>query len=216
MEAFVRLGPYFAVRREVDDSDWTPLADLDAEVLVGRVEQVRQGLSAVAGVAPERRVAASVLSLGLFARLFSPALAAAALGSQAPMIRLESVWWRPVESGPWPIAVTEWGDEPRPLEAVVDGAADALAHRIAATFALSRTVLDGNMASAVFGAVVMLRRQGADPRGKASALAEDALRTGALRGAGTADERGFVRSSCCLYYRIPGGGYCGDCVLADR
>ncbi|MEU7551440.1 (2Fe-2S)-binding protein [Streptomyces sp. NPDC044571] len=23
----------------------------------------------------------------------------------------------------------------------------------------------------------------------------------------------FVRRSCCLYYKVPGGGFCGDCVL---
>ena len=26
----------------------------------------------------------------------------------------------------------------------------------------------------------------------------------------------FRRRSCCLYYRVPGGGICGDCVLVDR
>jgi ferric iron reductase protein FhuF len=26
----------------------------------------------------------------------------------------------------------------------------------------------------------------------------------------------FRRRSCCLYYRVPGGGVCGDCVLHDR
>ena len=33
--------------------------------------------------------------------------------------------------------------------------------------------------------------------------------------AGTADLRGRAlrRRNCCLYYRIPGGGTCGDCVL---
>ena len=24
----------------------------------------------------------------------------------------------------------------------------------------------------------------------------------------------FTRTSCCLFYRVPGGGLCGDCVLA--
>jgi ferric iron reductase protein FhuF len=27
---------------------------------------------------------------------------------------------------------------------------------------------------------------------------------------------GFRRRSCCLYYRVPGGGICGDCVLVGR
>ncbi|MGZ4663789.1 MAG: (2Fe-2S)-binding protein, partial [Frankiaceae bacterium] len=26
-------------------------------------------------------------------------------------------------------------------------------------------------------------------------------------------ERFFVRRSCCLFYRVPGAGTCGDCVL---
>ncbi|TDC62491.1 hypothetical protein E1200_25580, partial [Actinomadura sp. GC306] len=24
------------------------------------------------------------------------------------------------------------------------------------------------------------------------------------------------RSNCCLYYRVPGGGMCGDCGLSSR
>ena len=24
---------------------------------------------------------------------------------------------------------------------------------------------------------------------------------------------GFARRTCCLFYRVPGGGTCGDCVL---
>ena len=26
----------------------------------------------------------------------------------------------------------------------------------------------------------------------------------------------FTRRTCCLYYRLPGGGLCGDCVLHQR
>jgi ferric iron reductase protein FhuF len=26
----------------------------------------------------------------------------------------------------------------------------------------------------------------------------------------------FRRRSCCLYYRVPGGAVCGDCVLHER
>ncbi|WP_350325223.1 (2Fe-2S)-binding protein [Streptomyces katrae] len=44
---------------------------------------------------------------------------------------------------------------------------------------------------------------------------------GALAGTGSfVHEPGlgvaFVRRSCCLYYRVPGGGLCGDCVLRTR
>jgi hypothetical protein len=27
---------------------------------------------------------------------------------------------------------------------------------------------------------------------------------------------GFARRTCCLFYRVPGGGTCGDCVLDAR
>jgi FhuF 2Fe-2S C-terminal domain len=28
--------------------------------------------------------------------------------------------------------------------------------------------------------------------------------------------RFLIRRSCCLYYRVPGGGTCGDCVLTPE
>ncbi|MFI1618174.1 (2Fe-2S)-binding protein [Streptomyces lydicus] len=44
-----------------------------------------------------------------------------------------------------------------------------------------------------------------------------AHRTGCrhLRDTGTLDPTlpAFARRSCCLYYRVPGGGLCADCVL---
>jgi|GEM_PF-1837329 hypothetical protein len=41
------------------------------------------------------------------------------------------------------------------------------------------------------------------------------LGTGRLRGTGQLTGTGlaFRRRSCCLYYRLPGGGLCGDCCL---
>jgi ferric iron reductase protein FhuF len=41
------------------------------------------------------------------------------------------------------------------------------------------------------------------------------LNTGELAGTGTITSAGldFRRNSCCLYYRLPGGGKCGDCAL---
>ncbi|MEU1022927.1 (2Fe-2S)-binding protein, partial [Streptomyces sp. NPDC005904] len=34
-----------------------------------------------------------------------------------------------------------------------------------------------------------------------------------LRTTGTLDPAAFRRRSCCLYYRCPGGGVCGDCCF---
>ncbi|MGW5694872.1 (2Fe-2S)-binding protein, partial [Streptomyces asiaticus] len=38
-----------------------------------------------------------------------------------------------------------------------------------------------------------------------------------LRDAGTLGTAplGYRRRTCCLYYRVPGGGLCGDCVLRE-
>lgn len=50
---------------------------------------------------------------------------------------------------------------------------------------------------------------------KAAASSVHLSITARLRG--TAEFAGgrFRRRSCCLFYQVPGGGYCGDCVLVD-
>ena len=79
-----RLGPFFAVE-EVDDGPWRPLDDLlSGPALAERVAWTGEALSARAGVDVEERVAASTASLGIFARLLSPAIGAALLGVKAP------------------------------------------------------------------------------------------------------------------------------------
>ncbi|MGN6608865.1 MAG: (2Fe-2S)-binding protein [Jatrophihabitans sp.] len=65
--------------------------------------------------------------------------------------------------------------------------------------------------SALAGAATVL----GDPR------ADDAVRRllgeGWLAGAGTWPEGGaFRRRNCCLLYRVPAAGSCGDCVLGQR
>lgn len=84
-------------------------------------------------------------------------------------------------------------------------------------FGVSPKVLRGNAASGLVGALrVLIDRV---PSGAAVELAAALLADGgALAGTGTfLHEEGlgvaFVRRSCCLYYRVPGGGLCGDCVL---
>ncbi len=87
-------------------------------------------------------------------------------------------------------------------------------------FALSPQVLWGNVASALGGAAGMIADNLPPHAARAAAIVEAALIQPPLRA--TADliqpdagrDRWFlVRRNCCLYYRIPGGGTCGDCVL---
>ncbi|WP_199808608.1 (2Fe-2S)-binding protein, partial [Streptomyces sp. NRRL S-146] len=50
-------------------------------------------------------------------------------------------------------------------------------------------------------------------RDRARSLAAELLAHPLLTGAGTLDGTAFRRRSCCLYYRVPGGGVCGDCCF---
>jgi len=70
-------------------------------------------------------------------------------------------------------------------------------------------LLWGNAASALVGAVRQLGPHGAGAR--ARALAAELLAHPLLEGA--LDPRTLRRRSCCLYYRLPGGGVCGDCCF---
>ncbi len=213
VEPLADLGPFFAVRSDPDQGDgWRPLRDLlDGPALPERVDHTRRVLSDLSATEVESRVAASTLSLGIFARLLSPVLGAAVLGSGLPSPDFDSVLWRKVDGGPWPLALT---GVPAPADpgAAVTELALPLARVLSDRHSLSMQVLRGNVASALFGAVGMVGRARPELGEVAWALARRLL-AGPLAGTGRITH-GFVRSSCCLYYRVPGGGYCGDCVLA--
>ncbi|MFD1858920.1 (2Fe-2S)-binding protein [Aeromicrobium camelliae] len=214
LAALSALGPYFAVDRYEPDKDWRPLSALLAPgPLESRVEHTSRALG-LEGSADDVRVAASTVALGLFSQLVSPVLGATATATTPPAITLDSMWWRAAASGPWALAVDRLGGSDT-LGTALTGAVAPLVERFAEGFSLSRTVLWGNAASAVFGSVAALHRAGAERTSQAAVLALDALRREPLLGHGEIVDRHFVRTSCCLYYRVPGGGYCGDCVLAQ-
>lgn len=208
------LGPFFSLQRTTDDARWLPLRALyDGPALDERVRYVGDVLGRMTGADVELRVAASTMSLGLFARLVAPLLGAAALGIPLPALGLDATFWQPVQGGPWPLALTGplvTPDPPAALDEVVFPIADVVAER----FSLSAQIARGNVASGVFGAVRMIRTARPDLAATARALGQSLL-AGPLAGTGALDAE-FVRSTCCLYYRIPGGGYCGDCVLEKR
>lgn len=82
-------------------------------------------------------------------------------------------------------------------------------------------LLRGNAASALTAALRVLVASRPALAPAARDLAQALLTTGtlsgtgALRSTGTAAGPGleFLRRSCCLFYRVPDGGYCGDCPL---
>jgi len=171
-------------------------------------------------------------------RLVSPSLGAAALGGVVPYLTLDNLWWRPVNGGPVPLAAeptagweTGSAEPSRQLDAAaamlsdhcILGMASPVADVFQRLFRLSPLVLRGNIASALAGAAGMLARSFPDQAETAAQLTARMLTLGPLLGTGelvqpdTSQPRRFlIRRSCCLYYRVPDGGTCGDCVLTPE
>jgi ferric iron reductase protein FhuF len=148
------------------------------------------------------------------------------LGAELPAPRRDQVWWRAVDGGPLPVAVAGIGvvatvdaDDDAVAaafgEIVVDGLIGPLLAAFRRRFRLSPKVLHGNVASALGGAVTMLAGAGPTRVGRARRIVERLLARAPLAGEATIvrPQWRLRRANCCLYYRIPGGGYCGDCVL---
>ncbi|MBT2511374.1 (2Fe-2S)-binding protein [Streptomyces sp. ISL-98] len=225
LEQVTAIGPYFAVRcgQQPDADGFRPLTELyaDAAALKGYVQSVGRRLGT-----DQVRVAASTLHLGTASRLWSIALASAALTGRVPDLRPEHLWWRPAPSGP----VELWLPAPRELPLDTAAAlhdtvaiqnlrplADAV-HRVCG---VSPQVLRGNAASALVGALRVLRARASHAPHPVVPLGRDLLGREPLTGAGAFDAGTngsitFRRRSCCLYYRVPGAGTCGDCVLKPK
>src|SRR5947209_8421095 len=100
----------------------------------------------------------------------------------------------------------------RPFRDLVDDPT-VLAARVAALTAavadlgVSRKVLWGNVASALAGATPALLAAAGSSTGPVRAVVAGLLCIGPLAGAGSFRGPGgqFLRNSCCLYYRVPGG-----------
>lgn len=168
----------------------------------------------------ERRVAASIFFQGFAARIVSPLLGVVAARGVCLDLPAATMTWG-VDESLW-IDVTD----PRPVgggdlarethRQAVDGHLRPLIRAVRAEVGVSERLLWGNAASALAGAVRMLER-GPYPIEPVIQLA------GAVLGREPFVEAGafhaidgitaFRRSNCCLYYRVPGGGLCGDCGL---
>ncbi|MGW0231069.1 (2Fe-2S)-binding protein [Actinopolymorpha singaporensis] len=95
---------------------------------------------------------------------------------------------------------------------------------VRAEASLPDALLWGNAASALVGTLGVLAGARPELTREVAAFTETALRQPPLADAGIVDPptpsaggvstSAFVRRSCCLYYRVPGGGLCGDCPLA--
>ncbi len=213
------VGGFFALRTGPSRGG-APLARLYAGEdgpLAARVETVAARLGT-----PERRVAASVAHLGLAARLWSVALGSAALYGELPDLDPARLCWDPESNVPDDLCLTGFRSLSATAvtvrEVVLDGHLVPLADALRRDTRISEPLLWGNAGSALAGAVRGLdawaRQAGrADVSGRAAALAAELF--GHPRLAGTVQGPAMRRTSCCLYYRAPGAGLCGDCVF-DR
>ncbi|MFD0507497.1 (2Fe-2S)-binding protein [Streptomyces chiangmaiensis] len=190
-------------------------ADVYRDPLTFRVHKVAQSLHT-----PESRVAASIAHQGLVARLWCAALGCAALYDRVPDLDPRWLHWDPDGSTPDDLWLGE-------VHALPVDALDVVvreAHLVPLTAALvfrhgvSARLLWGNAGSALAGAVRMIDRWArtggrVDVAERARALAAGLFAHPDL--SGTLDAATGRRRSCCLYYRLPGGGLCGDCCF-DR
>lgn len=218
------LGPFFAATanpaEEVDPS-WRPLRLLytDPAGMLARYRQVASALDT-----DNERVVASIAHQGLVARVVSPLIGVASVHRIVPNWSPDSVHWRFAATGSWPLWIA--GDTPGPVDraglalAVLDQAVPhlvGLESVVRATASVSARTLRGNAASAVVAAGRLVAKSRPDAASAASEVVDALLGSDPLEGAGMLGTGwAFRRRSCCLYYRIAGGGLCGDCVLAGR
>ncbi|MFH8566360.1 (2Fe-2S)-binding protein [Streptomyces sp. NPDC017988] len=218
------VGGFFALRPAPGPVGAVPLAKVydpptGADPLAFRVGKVARRLGA-----PEERIAVSVAQLGLAARLWSVALGSAALYGAVPDLDPALLCW--AADGTSPDDLWLGGNRTLPADAgtvrevVQHGHLAPLTDALRSRYRISAGLLWGNAGSALAGAARELHgwaaREGREDVGeRALGLASALFDHPDLRGSGTLDGTAFRRRSCCLYYRCPGGGVCGDCCF-DR
>ncbi len=168
----------------------------------------------------ERRVAASMVVLGYSARLVGPSVAVLLRDGILPDVRRSRIRFSYAPRRGFRLTWTEpggWRGEPEALRErwcrdVLEDHLGALIAAVRAVVPVATALLWGNVASGVAGT---LRTLGAGPE-----VGLSIVDAGPLRGSGTwrAGPHGptFLRRTCCLFYRLDGGGMCGDCPLPAR
>ncbi|MFF5532484.1 (2Fe-2S)-binding protein [Streptomyces cinerochromogenes] len=170
----------------------------------------------------EPRVAASLAHQGLAARLWSVALGCAVLYGRLPDLDPRLLHWDARAAAPDDLWLT--GLRPLPGDAATLAAAvlhahlEPLASTLHARYGVAAGLLRGNAGSALAATARELGRWSrahgrTDVAARTRALTAELFAHPLLNTTGTRTGTAFRRRSCCLYYRVPGGGLCGDCCL---
>jgi hypothetical protein len=226
--AVAALGEFFALPAAAGDS-WLPIHTLweDAATVREYARRAQSAIAASMGVeladVPVRAAASSV-HLSIAARLLSPVVGAATCLGAVPLLTARTVFWQPTSThrpglGTAGAACVTAAGVRQCAGAIADSLIREVlrplneAMRVAT--ALSPQVLWGNVASAVNGAVTVLSQSRPQHEAHGRALVSALIATEPLRDAAEILDSGFRRRNCCLFYQVPGSGYCGDCVLVQ-
>jgi siderophore-iron reductase FhuF len=173
----------------------------------------------------ERRVAASLVVLGYSARLVGPATAVLLREGILLDLRPSNLELSYQPARGFSLTLLDpagWAGTPAALlqgwrQLVIDEQLGPLVSAVQAATPVATGLLWGNVASGLAGALRALAATGRPSPARCYDTGVTLLRQGPLRNSGqlTLDDvqLQFTRRSCCLYYRIPGGGTCGDCPL---
>ncbi|MCD7052758.1 ATP-binding cassette domain-containing protein [Rhodococcus sp. BH2-1] len=211
LETLAGISPYFtATTGDPGPGRWRPVRDLydDADALAAAVSHIGARIGTT-----EYRVAASTLYLGYAARLWSLTLGGIVRTGILPDI--ERLLWRDVDGRielHLPEAAGWAGGDLVDIaqETVLGRHLEPMIVAIRAAEPMSERLLWGNAASALIGAARVLDGEAGTVAVK---LAETILLDQRLVDTVDREGTGFRRRSCCLFYRTPASGYCGDCVL---
>ena len=228
LERAAALGPFFRLDTAAEGLDWEVFSAFaaDGAKVAGAIAEMRARLADGPRVAEGRidhRAAASIWHLGVVARIVSPVVGAVAAAWWTP--RLDRLLWRR-DGDRQPMFGIRAGDLAGVRTETAADAAQAVHAGVVRTIvtpltrtasdaaAVSEHVLWGNVWSAFAGAAAVAVSAGPDVGRTAAAVVRAVVETADRPLAGRfVSPRRYRRDTCCLYYRLPGGGLCGDCVL---
>ncbi|MCA2305617.1 (2Fe-2S)-binding protein [Mycobacterium intracellulare] len=201
-------GGFFALTVGGDAAGWHPVTQSYPDGCADLIDATARRYRTT-----DLRICASLVHLGHATRLWSPVLACAIGHGVLPW--LDDL--QRADDGaqlrlPRPVGMP--ADSPDALyRAVVSEHMRPLAAGLRVK--LAPALLAGNIASALVGAARALLTARPDLRRAITETTRSLLDTGVLAGSGviTGPRLGFRRRSCCLFYRLPDGSLCGDCVL---
>lgn len=224
LRELVSLGGFFALRDTgAAESDLPTLGRVyqsDAPVrdpLAYRVEKVARALSV-----PEPRVAVSVAQLGLAARLWSLSLGSAASSGASPTSTPRCCTGTPTPVRPTTCSSPVRGSSPPTARTSRSSSSTATSNRCrphcAPATACPPRCCAATPGPRSCGAAREIsrwaRRAGRpDVAARARLLTTELFEDPRLTATGTRTGTAFRRTSCCLIYRTPGGGLCGDCCF---